>query len=293
MGFLQAAVRPVAGQSGDMPRERLQKLMAAAGFCSRRRGEELLRQGRVRVNGRPAGVGDQADAARDRIEVDGRPLQAAPASLTLLLNKPLGVLCTCHDPQGRPTVLDLLPPPLRRGQGLHPVGRLDADSRGALLLSNDGDLTLRLTHPRYGHRRSYRVWVRGIPDAATLQHWRAGVPLDGQSSQPVALRLLECDGDAALLELEMGEGRNRQIRRTAALLGHPVLDLQRTAIGPWSLGELPEGRWRRLQPEELNALTSGSVEPTPARHRSRDGDDRRPRAVQPLARQDQSDTLLP
>ena len=275
-----------------MARERLQKLMAAAGFCSRRRGEELLRQGRVRVNGRPAGLGDQADSSRDRIEVDGRPLQAAPASLTLLLNKPVGVLCTCHDPHGRPTVLDLLPPLLRRGQGLHPVGRLDADSRGALLLSNDGDLTLHLTHPRYGHRRTYRVWVRGVPDAAALQQWRAGVPLDGQSSQPVVLRLLERDGDAALLELQMGEGRNRQIRRTAALLGHPVLDLQRTAIGPWLLGELPEGRWRRLQPEELSAFPGGDIEPPPVRPRSQDDDDGRPWPVRPLARQDQPDTLL-
>ncbi len=274
-----------------MLRERLQKLMAAAGFCSRRRGEELLRQGRVRVNGRPASLGDQADAARDRIEVDGRPLQAAPASLTLLLNKPAGVLCTCHDPRGRPTVLDLLPPPLQRGQGLHPVGRLDADSRGALLLSNDGDLTLRLTHPRYGHRRIYRVWVRGVPDAAALQRWRAGVSLDGQPSQPVALRLLERDADATLLELQMGEGRNRQIRRTAALLGHPVLDLQRTAIGPWSLGELPEGRWRRLQPEELSALPDGVAEPTSARRPSRDDDDSGLGAALPLASSALRDTL--
>lgn len=275
-----------------MARERLQKLMAAAGFCSRRRGEELLRQGRVRVNGRPAGLGDQADAARDRIEVDGRPLQAAPPSVTLLLNKPVGVLCTCHDPRGRPTVLDLLPPPLRRGQGLHPVGRLDADSRGALLLSNDGDLTLRLTHPRYGHRRTYRVWVRGVPDAAALQQWRSGVPLDGQPSQAVALRVLERDDDAALLELQMGEGRNRQIRRTAALLGHPVLDLQRTAIGPCSLGELPEGRWRRLQPEELLTLSGVGMEPLPHPRPSRGDDSSRQRAGQPPARQDRPDKLL-
>jgi len=237
-----------------MPRERLQKLMAAAGFCSRRRGEALLRQGRVRVNGRPAALGEQADPEHDRIEVDGRPLQAPARSLTLLLNKPLGVLCTCHDPHGRPTVLDLLPPPLRRGQGLHPVGRLDADSRGALLLSNDGALTLHLTHPRYGHRRCYRVWVRGVPDRDTLRRWRSGVPLDGRPSQAVSVQLLDRDGDAALLELQMGEGRNRQIRRTAALLGHPVLDLQRTAIGPWPLADLPEGRWRRLQPQELLAV---------------------------------------
>jgi len=291
-GALQAAPGAFAGQSGGMPRERLQKLMAAAGFCSRRRGEELLRQGRVRVNGRPARLGDQADAGRDRIEVDGRPLQAPPPTLTLLLNKPLGLLSTCHDPQGRPTVLDLLPPELRRGQGLHPVGRLDADSRGALLLSNDGDLTLRLTHPRYGHRRTYRVWVRGVPDADALRRWRAGVELDGQPSQPVHLRLLEREADAALLELQMGEGRNRQIRRTAGLLGHRVLDLQRTAIGPWSLGELPEGRWRRLQPEELALLPDDREASPPAPPLSRDGDHGQPHGRRPLARQDLQDTLL-
>lgn len=275
-----------------MPRERLQKLMAAAGFCSRRRGEELLRQGRVRVNGHPAALGDQADAARDRIEVDGRPLRAAPPSLTLLLNKPVGVLCTCHDPRGRTTVLDLLPPELRRGLGLHPVGRLDADSRGALLLSNDGDLTLRLTHPRYGHRRTYRVWVRGLPEAAVLQRWRAGVPLEGQPSQPVVLRPLEHDREAALLELQMGEGRNRQIRRTASLLGHPVLDLQRTAIGPLSLGELPEGRWRRLRSDELSALAREGLDTPPARYLSQDDDDSRPPAAPPLAWPKLPDTLL-
>jgi len=275
-----------------MPRERLQKLLAAAGFCSRRRGEELLRQGRVRVNGRPAGLGDQADAVHDRIEVDGRPLQAPPAALTLLLNKPLGVLCTCHDPRGRPTVLDLLPPPMRRGMGLHPVGRLDADSRGALLLSNDGELTLRLTHPRYGHRRSYRVWVRGIPDAEALQRWRAGVPLDGHPSQPVALRLLRRDGDAALLELQMGEGRNRQIRRTAALLGHPVLDLQRMQIGPLALGDLPEGRWRRLQSEELRAFCADAVGPDREPRPLRDDHQQLPGSALPLARPDPRNTLV-
>jgi pseudouridine synthase len=241
-----------------MAAERLQKLMAAAGFCSRRRGEELLREGRVQVNGRMAALGDRADAERDDIRIDGRPLRAAPAPLTLLLNKPPGVLSTCHDPRGRPTVLDLLPTELQRGQGLHPVGRLDADSRGALLLSNAGSLTLRLTHPRYGHRKTYRAWVKGRPGAEVLERWRRGVPLDGIASLPVQLRVLEERADITRLELVLREGRNRQIRRTGEQLGHPVLDLERVAIGPLALGALPEGHWRRLEPQEWQALLAPS-----------------------------------
>ena len=241
-----------------MAAERLQKLMAAAGFCSRRRGEELLREGRVQVNGRMAALGDRADAERDDIRIDGRPLRAAPAPLTLLLNKPPGVLSTCHDPRGRPTVLNLLPPELQRGQGLHPVGRLDADSRGALLLSNAGSLTLRLTHPRYGHRKTYRAWVKGRPGAEVLERWRRGVPLDGIASLPVQLRVLEERADITRLELVLREGRNRQIRRTGERLGHPVLDLERVAIGPLALGALPEGHWRRLEPQEWQALLAPS-----------------------------------
>lgn len=235
-----------------MGAERLQKLVAAAGLCSRRQAETWLRDGRVRVNGAPAQLGDRADPACDRISVDGRPLELPAATLTLLLNKPAGVLSTCHDPHGRPTVLELLPPELR--PGLHPVGRLDADSRGALLLSTDGALTLRLTHPRYGHRKTYRVWVEGLPRAATLERWRAGVPLDGLPSLPVELRRLRHHRGATLLELVLREGRNRQIRRTAEILGHPVLDLSRIAIGPVQLGDLAEGAWRRVEPGEWGPL---------------------------------------
>jgi 16S rRNA pseudouridine516 synthase len=235
----------------DGPGERLQKLIAAAGLASRRGAEELIRQGRVRVNGRPAQLGERVDPRRDSIEVDGRPLAGAAAPLTLLLHKPVGVVSTCRDPQGRPTVLDLLPPSLRRGSGLHPVGRLDADSRGALLLSNDGALTLRLTHPRFGHRRTYRVWVEGHPSTSSLERWAAGLPLEGVPSQPVDLRVVARRPAATRLELVMREGRNRQIRRTAALLGHPVQDLLRVAIGPLRLADLPEGHWRQVNAVDL------------------------------------------
>ena len=233
-----------------MAAERLQKLMAASGLCSRRRAEEWLRAGRVQLNGRVAQLGDKGDPLRDTIELDGKPLRPAAEPLVLLLNKPAGVLSSCHDPEGRPIVLDLLPEELAHGTGLHPVGRLDAYSRGALLLCNDGALTLQLTHPRYEHRKTYRVWVQGHPDRACLERWALGVPLDGQASQPVQLRCLDQSSDQTLLELVMREGRNRQIRRTADLLGHPVRDLQRVAIGPIQLGSLPEGRWRRVDRQE-------------------------------------------
>lgn len=239
-----------------MAQERLQKLIAAAGLCSRRAAEDLLRAGRVRLNGRVAQLGEQADPGRDQITVDGQPLQGPAEPVLVLLNKPMGVLCSCSDPHGRPTVLDLLPPELGQGQGLHPVGRLDADSRGALLLTNQGDLTLRLTHPRYGHRKTYRVWVSGRPASAVLARWAAGVPLDGQPSQPVPLQVLQRRNGRTLLELTMAEGRNRQIRRTGELLGHPVLDLQRVAIGPVSLGALTEGEWRHLHRQEWRALAA-------------------------------------
>lgn len=234
-----------------MAQERLQKLIAGSGLCSRRQAETLLRRGEVQVNGSVASLGQQADLAVDQISIAGQPLAPPPPWLTLLIHKPAGVHCTCRDPQGRPTVLDLLPEHWRHHAGLHPVGRLDAYSRGALLLSNDGELTLRLTHPRYGHRKTYHVWVEGHPNPETLQRWRRGVPLDGVASAPVEIRPLQRSQSATQLEVTMGEGRNRQIRRTADLLGHPVRDLLRVAIGPLALGQLEEGQWRRLLPGDL------------------------------------------
>ncbi|NQV09576.1 MAG: rRNA pseudouridine synthase [Cyanobacteria bacterium] len=234
-------------------RERIQKLLASAGLCSRRHAEQLMREGRVRVNGVVAQLGDRADARVDRVEVDNQPLPNPAGSLTVLLNKPAGVVCSCHDPEGRTTVLDLLPLELTERTGLHPIGRLDAHSRGALLLTNDGALTLQLSHPRYSHSKTYHLCLRGQPDRACLDRWRQGIPLDGQPSRPVAVRVLNSpcsNSDHTWLELRMREGRNRQIRRTAALLGFPVLDLQRVAIGALSLGDLPEGRWRHLSGQE-------------------------------------------
>ena len=235
-------------------RQRLQKLMSAAGHCSRRQAEELLRQGRVEVNGRTAGLGDQADPEIDQVCVDGSPLAKNNTERVLLLNKPPGVISSCHDPQGRETVLDLIPPDLR--QGLHPVGRLDADSRGALLLSNQGELTLKLTHPRYAHSKTYRVTLSGTPSRSRLQRWRQGVELDGSRTLPASVTLLHSQGDHSVLEVILREGRNRQIRRIASLLGYAVLDLQRVAIGGLTLGSIEQGCWRELSRQEWRRLIS-------------------------------------
>ena len=233
-------------------RQRVQKLMSAAGYCSRRQAEELLRQGRVDVNGTIAALGDQADPETDLICVDGTPVSMVTEERVLLLNKPPGVISSCHDPQGRRTVLDLIPSDLRRG--LHPVGRLDADSRGALLLSNQGDLTLRLTHPRYAHSKTYRVTVTGTPDHSKLEQWRQGLELDGSHTLPADIRLIQSRKRNSVLEVILREGRNRQIRRIASLLGHPVVDLQRIAIGGLALGSTAEGCWRELSRQEWRSL---------------------------------------
>ena len=240
-----------------MTRQRLQKLIAAAGLCSRRKAEVWLQQGRVTVDQQQAGLGDQADPEHQLICVDGQPLPTRPCRRVLLINKPVGVISSCRDPQGRPTVLDLVPSEQRRG--LYPVGRLDADSRGALLLSDVGELTLRLTHPRYDHHKTYRVWVEGQPSGSTLQRWRSGVPLDGRTTRPARARVLCCERQQTLLEVVLQEGRNRQIRRVADRLGHPVLDLQRTAIAHIQLGDLSEGCWRELCEGEWRGLLKGEA----------------------------------
>ncbi|MFL0792038.1 MAG: pseudouridine synthase [Prochlorococcus sp.] len=235
-----------------MTQQRLQKLIAAAGLCSRRQAEELLRQERVCVNGKLSHLGDQADPELDSIAVDGEPLPQRDPARVLLLNKPRGVISSCNDPQGRQTVLELLPVSLRHG--LHPVGRLDGESRGALLLTNHGELTLQLTHPRYAHSKTYRVWVRGIPSPRTLRHWRDGVILDGERTLPAEVELIHSSQERSLLQVVIRQGRNRQIRRLADLLGHPVLDLKRTAIAGLRLGSLTEGHWRQLNREEWEPM---------------------------------------
>ena len=236
--------------------ERLQKILSQWGVASRRGAEDLIAAGRVWVNGAPAEVGQRADPTCDRIEVDGKPLQhdARPALHYLLLHKPAGVVSTCRDTHRRRTVLDLIPAAQRTG--LHPVGRLDADSTGALLLTNDGDLTFALTHPSHDVPKTYRVWVEGQPSPQRLAQWRNGVMLEGRKTRPAEVAVETPQADRTELRIVLREGRNRQIRRIAEQLGHPVITLHRIAIGSIQLGDLSEGEVRSLLPSEVKYLKS-------------------------------------
>lgn len=231
-------------------KERLQKLLARAGLGSRRACEELLRQGRVTVNGQVARLGQSADPAQDQVAVDGRPLELPTAPAYIVLHKPAGVLSTVRDTHGRPTVLDLVPSCPR----LYPVGRLDMASEGLVLLTDDGELAYRLMHPRYEVEKEYHVLVRGRPDDATLRRWRQGRVLAGQRPAPARVERLRPEGEDTWLRVVLHEGRKRQVRLTAQALGHPVRRLIRVRIDGLRLGGLSAGVWRELREEEVAGL---------------------------------------
>ncbi|MGB3135389.1 MAG: pseudouridine synthase [Nodosilinea sp.] len=239
--------------------ERLQKILSQYGLASRRQAEHMIESGQVRVNGEVAYLGQRADPSCDRIELNQRPLQAQhrPSPYYLLLHKPLSMVSTCADPQGRPTVLSALPPNLHSA-GIHPVGRLDAYTTGALLLTNDGNFTFRLTHPRHDVPKTYRVGVEGrvLPNA--LENWRRGIQLDDQTTRPAKVRVLAQGRHRTELEVVLKEGRNRQIRRVAQALGYRVLDLHRTAVGSVGLNNLNVGSYRALSSAEIKALLAES-----------------------------------
>ncbi len=235
--------------------QRVQKILRESGIASRREAERMILAGRVNLNGIPVQLGDRADAQKDKIEVDGVQLNYRPTSIYILLNKPKGVISTCKDPQKRKTVIDLLDSELKLGQGIHPVGRLDRNSSGALLLTNDGTLTLSLTHPRYHLPKTYQVWVEGCPSESSLQQWREGIVLDSKKTLPAKIDILTSKKSKTLLKVVIKEGRNRQIRRVCKLLGFPVINLHRTAIGSIKLSFLPSGNYRFLENWELDKLT--------------------------------------
>ncbi len=234
--------------------ERLQKLLAQAGFGSRRACEEIVAAGRVTLNGKIAKLGDKADPALDAIVVDGRRLKSASPHVYIILNKPRNVVTTNEDELGRKTVRDLVD----YDGAVYPVGRLDADSEGLVLLTNDGEVANVLTHPRYEHDKEYLVFVKGRPDVRVLAAWRRGVVLPdaerGYHTAPARVEVVRHEGDGALLRVVMHEGRKRQIREVARLLGHPVQYLLRVRIGPIDMGDLKPGKWRFLNAKEIQSL---------------------------------------
>jgi 23S rRNA pseudouridine2605 synthase len=246
--------------------ERLQKLLSKAGIASRREAELLIQQGRVTVNGKRAVLGDRADPDVDDVRVDGERLKLSAPRLYIMLNKPMGVVTavTPQHQETRQTVRDLIP---IEGH-LYPAGRLDADSEGLVLMTNDGDLAERLTHPRYQKAKVYEVTVLGrIPDEA-LEIWSRGVMLDDGMTLPVQIKVLRRDAQTSTLQITMTEGRKRQIRRVANTLGYPVQRLVRTHFATLSLGDLRPGEWRHLTESEVAALKAlaYSLQMTPRRY---------------------------
>jgi 23S rRNA pseudouridine2605 synthase len=239
--------------------QRLQKVLSQAGIASRRAAEKLIAEGRVSVNGETVRVmGVRADPASDDIRVDGRRIRSAERPRYILLNKPRGYVTTRSDPQRRSTVIDLL---TGVREYVYPVGRLDYDTEGLLLLTNDGDLAARLTHPRHGVERTYEARVTGMPDREALERLRKGIPLDGHRTLPATVVLLNAsrhDRNGVLL-LTIREGRNRQVRRMCEAVGHPVRELRRIRIGSLSDRRLRVGQWRELTAAEVKRLmeTSG------------------------------------
>ncbi|MBE2182176.1 MAG: rRNA pseudouridine synthase, partial [Anaerolineae bacterium] len=265
-------------------KERVQKLMASANIGSRRTSEELIEQGRVRVNGQVITLGDKADSETDIIEVDGQRLRFDKISKRYIaLYKPKNVVSTNepHESDDRKTVFDLVP----TSEHMFSIGRLDADSEGLVVLTNDGDLANRLTHPSYRHTKTYLVTVQGVPSPKTMDRWQRGIELqeeDGRTirTAPCVVHMFKKSGAVSILRIIMTEGKKRQIRRVANALGHPVGKLVRTDIGKLSIEGLKPGEYRDLDDEEIELLSTPSPEykisrrPAPRPRREGDSSDR-------------------
>jgi len=266
-----------------MSEERLQRILARAGIASRRKAEEMIREGRVTINGQVAEIGGKADSERDAIKLDGKRVQPHTGGFHyLLLNKPKAVMSTAHDPEERPTVMDYVPATLRKA--LVPVGRLDFNTEGLIILTDDGDFAQHVAHPRYGGVKVYEVKVKGRPADAQIDKLRAGIPLDGRRTSPCritprygdgsvekrrarARAAEEKEGENSWWTVELTEGRTRQIREMFYRIGHGVLRLRRVAIGPLRDANLPMGSLRELteaEVEKLRRATSKLKKPAPA-----------------------------
>ena len=245
-----------------MPADRLQKILAQAGYGSRRNCEQIIQAGRVRVNGQVAELGSKADPHTDRIEIDGVPIPPPEKLVYIALNKPRYVISAVTTPDRRKTVIDLVDIDER----VFPVGRLDVDSEGLILLTNDGELANRLTHPRYGHEKEYHVLVNRRPDSEQLEAWRRGVVLeDGYRTAPARVYIRSANKKGTWLKIILTEGRKRQIRETGSQIGLNVSRILRVRIGSLELGNLKSGEWRYLTVGEVKALQK----PAPAPRKSR------------------------
>lgn len=234
--------------------ERLQKVLARAGIASRRNVEEMIRRGRIKINGRKAELGDKVDPSKDKVEVDGSTVPLQEDLVYYLLNKPAGIVSTADDPEGRPTVVEMIETDTR----IWPVGRLDIETEGAILLTNDGELTLHLTHPRFGVPKTYVAEVQGSVAPRSARLLARGIELDDGPTAPAEVKVLERASGGSVVELVLKEGRNRQARRMLEAVDHPVRRLVRTAIGPLKLGRLKPGTYRKLGPDEVRRLYRAS-----------------------------------
>jgi len=241
---------PSGRSDGTSEGERLQKVLARAGFGSRRAAEALIADGRVTVDGAPARLGQRIDARQERVEVDGVPVSVRDDVVYYLLNKPRRVVTTARDPEGRVTAVDLVPSEPR----VFPVGRLDYDTEGLLVFTNDGELAELVTHPRHGIEKAYLAEVSGVPSPGVVRALREGVALDDGRTAPARVRLVQRRGDNAALEIVVHEGRNRIVRRMCEAVGHPVRRLVRTRVGPITDPRLAPGEWRPLRRREVQAL---------------------------------------
>jgi 23S rRNA pseudouridine2605 synthase len=252
------ATRTPSGRPGSPGEgERLQKALARAGFGSRRAAEALIADGRVTVDGAPARLGQRIDAERSHVAVDGVPVVVRDDVVYYLLNKPRRVVTTARDPEGRATAVELVP----REPRVFPVGRLDYDTEGLLILTNDGELAQLVTHPRHGVDKTYLAEVSGVPSRAAVRALREGVDLDDGPSAPARVRIVQHLGDSTALEIVVHEGRNRVVRRMCEAVGHPVRRLVRTRVGPIADRRLAPGVWRALRPSEVRALYAAATAP--------------------------------
>jgi 23S rRNA pseudouridine2605 synthase len=231
-------------------------VLARAGFGSRRASEDLIKAGRVAVDGEVAGIGRRVDPEHAHITVDGVPVVVASDVVHWLLNKPAGYVTTASDPQGRATVLDLVPPQPR----VFPVGRLDRDTEGLIVMTNDGELAQLLTHPRHGVEKEYLAEVEGTPAPAALRMLREGIELEDGRTHAASVQLVQPRDAHSALSITIHEGRKRQVRRMCAAIGHPVVRLVRVRIGPVSDRRLRPGTWRELTPTEVRALYAAAMD---------------------------------